>query len=256
MTTIETLGFIGVGDLAEYTIMGLRRGGYSGRILLSPRNRDMSEKLAAEWQCEIMQSNQDVVNNCQYFFLSTRPANCLEALAELELTSSHSLISVVAGVTIDSLRRVSSDAIDIVRAMPVNCAKAMASPTLVYPANPEINQLFDYCGNAVVANNENAFSEGNVLACVYTWYFALFEELVKASTSESLSKEMATELILGMAKGAANLALQEKEHSPGEIAEAIATDGTFSRLGLDILEQNKAFEPWRKACEELQSRLS
>lgn len=253
---MDTLGFIGVGDLAEYTIMGLRRGGYTGRILLSPRNRDMSAKLASDWQCEVMDSNQAVINNCQCFILSTRPANCLEALAGLELTSSHLLISVVAGVTIDSLRDVSGDTIEIVRAMPVNCAKAIASPTLVYPTHSVVNQLFDYCGNAVVADNEDAFNQGSVIACVYTWYFALFGELIKACTSESLSKEIATELVLGMAKGAARLSLQEKQLAPDEIAEAIATDGTFSKLGLDLLKQDKAFEPWRKACEELQSRLS
>lgn len=253
---METLGFIGVGDLAEYTITGLRRGGFNGRILLSPRNQAMSQKLAAEWQCEVMESNQAVVDNCKHFILSTRPENCLDALACLELTSDHLLISVVAGVTIEALREVAGSDIEIVRAMPVNCARATASPTLVYPSSSVVNQLFDFCGNAVVAEDESAFNEGSVLACVYTWYFALFGELIKACTSEALSKEKATELVLGMASGAARLSLQEKQPDPSEIAEIIATEGTFSKLGLDILKQDKAFEPWRKACEELQSRLS
>lgn len=253
---MDALGFIGVGDLAEYTVIGLRRGGYKGRILLCPRNRTMSSRLACDWQCEVMDSNQSVIDNCQHFILSTRPANCLETLSVLNLTSNHLLISVVAGVTIDSLREVVGNEIHIVRAMPVNCAKATASPTLIFPGNPVVNQLFDYCGNAVVADNEDAFNEGSVVACVYTWYFALFGELVKSCTSESLSREMATELVLGMAKGAAELSLQEKEPGPDAIAEAIATDGTFSKLGLDILKQDGAFEPWRKACEALQSRLS
>ena len=37
---MKRFGFIGVGELALYTIRGLRRGGYRETILLSPRNRD------------------------------------------------------------------------------------------------------------------------------------------------------------------------------------------------------------------------
>ncbi|MCP4432388.1 MAG: NAD(P)-binding domain-containing protein [Gammaproteobacteria bacterium] len=256
MTTPQTLGFIGVGDLAEYTITGLRRGGYQGRILLSPRNRTMSAKLASDWQCEVMQSNQDVVNNCDYFFLSTRPADCLDALRVLEISSDKHIISVVAGITISQLHEVIGDQINIVRTMPVTCAKAMASPTLVYPSSPAVNQLFDYCGNAIVADDEEAFNQGSVVACVYSWYFALFNELIDACSNQSLSKQMSSELVLGMARGAASLAIQDKGNSPGEIAEAIATEGTFSKLGLDILKQEAAFEPWLKACNELKSRLN
>ncbi len=253
---MDTLGFIGVGDLAEYTIMGLRSGGYKGRILLSPRNQAMSAKLASDWQCDVMDSNQAVVDNCHCFILSTRPVDCLEALVGLKLKPGQLLISVVAGVTIDSLREAGGDAIEIFRAMPVSCAKAVASPTLVYPNNSLVTQLFDYCGNSVVASNEDAFNQGSVLACVYTWYFALFGELITACTSESLSHEMATELVLGMAKGAAELSLQDKQLGPDEIALAIATDGTFSRLGLDLLNDQQAFKPWQQACQLLNEKFN
>ena len=252
---VDTLGFIGVGDLAEYTITGLRRGGYQGRILLSPRNRNMSQRLATEWQCEVNESNQAVVDGCQNVVLSTRPADCLDALAELRFNSQHVLISVVAGVDISQLREVVGD-IEIVRAMPVNCAKANASPTLIYPNNAVVSTLFDYCGTSITADSESAFSQGSILACVYTWYFELFQALIDTTSGETLPRDMASKLVLGMARGAASLALQPDQKSPGEIANAIATDGTFSRLGLDILQENEAYEPWRKACDELAKRMA
>lgn len=255
MAAMETLGFIGVGDLAEYTITGLRRGGFEGEILLSPRNAAMSAQLAADWQCTVMPDNQEVIDNCEYFCLSVRPADCLQALGDLNISPDHQMISVVAGVTISQLREVVGDQIKIVRAMPVTCAKALASPTLVYPSHPAVNQLFDFCGNAIVADNEDAFNQGSIIACVYTWYFELFNELINACSSSSLSKEMSSELVLGMARGAASLAIQDKNNDPRQIAEAIATEGTFSKLGLDILKQEAAFEPWVKACNELKSRL-
>lgn len=256
MATPDTIGFIGVGDLAEYTIIGLRKGGYQGRILLSPRNQTMSAKLASEWHCEVMQDNQAVIDNCAYFFLSTRPADCIEALAGISLHAKHQLISVVAGVTIAQLRETAGEQVQIARAMPVNCAKALASPTLVYPADRTTVELFNICGKSVIADNEEAFNQGSIIACVYTWYFALFEELITACSSGKLPRQLASELIMGMAGGAAGLATQDKDHTPGEIAELIATDGTFSKLGLDMLKEQAAFEPWIKACNELKSRLS
>lgn len=255
MGQIDVVGFIGVGDLAEYTITGLRRGGYRGRILLSPRNRIMSEKLAEDRQCEVMRNNQQVIDNCDYFFLSTRPAQCLEVLAGLTLRDNHQLISVVAGITIDQLRETAGERINIVRAMPVNCARATASPTLVYPSDTAVEQLFDYCGKSIVADNEEAFNHGSIIACVYTWYFALFEELISACSSDKLSRHSASELILGMAEGAARIAIEDRERTPGEIASYIATEGTYSKIGLDLLKQESAFEPWIKACEELKLRM-
>ena len=255
MNNPQTIGFIGVGALAEYTIKGIRHGGFAGRILLSPRNREMSEQLAKDYKCEVMTNNQAVADGCQQLILSTRPADCLDALGALRLKSDHLLISVVAGVALAKLREVVGGDIDIVRAMPVNCAPAGASPTLVYPHHAAVNTLFDYCGNSINAEDEAAFDQGSILACVYTWYFELFQQIIEATRGESLSNALATELVLGMAKGAASLALQDKEHSPGEIATAIATEGTFSKLGLDILKDNEAFEPWRLACEALAKRM-
>ncbi len=81
---MKTIGFIGVGELALYTIKGVRRGGYQDPILLSPRNQEKAEYLAAHHHCKVMQDNQSVVNNSDYIVIATRPAHCLETLANLE----------------------------------------------------------------------------------------------------------------------------------------------------------------------------
>ena len=252
---MTTVGFIGVGDLANYTIKGLRLGGYQNRILLSPRNQGKSNLLAKECHCEVMVDNQAVVDASNIIFISTRPEHCLETLAEITLTSQHTLISVVAGVSIDSLRSIVNPDIPIIRAMPVNCAEAGASPTLIYPDHDVVKSLFEYCGTAIAVEEESAFENGSVLACVYTWYFELFEELIQATTSASLPRKVATDLVLGMAKGAASLATLDDKKTPGDIADFIATEGTFSKLGLDLLKTRNAFQPWREACQLLNDKL-
>ena len=129
-------------------------------------------------------------------------------------------------------------------------------PTLIYPDNAFVGEFFNYCGNTIPVESEDYFTQGSVLACVYCWFFSLFETLIQATRGPELPTPLSAELVMGMARGAAELALSKSECSPGEIAAAIATDGTFSKLGLDLLHQQSAFEPWQQACELLQQRLA
>jgi pyrroline-5-carboxylate reductase len=253
---MKTIGFIGVGELALYTIRGVRLGGYEGRILLSPRNRENARLLASQHGCEVQEDNQSVIDLCDCVVIATRPADCLQTLSSLEFKPGQLLISVVAGIEVEQLREVLPGDLKIVRAMPVSSAEAGSSPTLIYPDNALVQEFFDFCGNTIAVDNEAWFTQGSVLACVYCWFFSLYEELIQATTGPDLPAALSAELVMGMAKGAAEQALAKTEISPGNIAESIATEGTFSKLGLDLLQQKSAFEPWGEACELLQKQLA
>jgi len=196
-----------------------------------------------------------VVDACEIVVLSTRPADCLDALNQLHLREDQNLVSVAAGVGIDALRAAATPGARITRAMPVNSAEVGASPTVIFPATPEVLELFSYCGKSIPVPNESAFEQASVQACAYSWYFELFEQLIACTKSKDLPPETAKQLVLGFAEGAVRLAQQDIARSPGDIAETIATPGTFSRLGLDQLKQNRAFDAWRQACQLLRERL-
>jgi pyrroline-5-carboxylate reductase len=253
---LNTIGFIGVGELALYTIRGLRAGAYNGRILLSPRNRDKAYQLQRDFDCRIQPDNQAVVDNSDFIVIATRPVDCLDTLAALRFDTSQVLVSVVAGIEIEQLRTVVPDELNIVRAMPVSSAEASASPTLIYPDHEFVRKLFNHCGNAIAVDDEAVFTQGTILACVYSWFFALYETLVQATEGPELPRQLSRELVMGMAAGAAQLALAREDMTPGEIAESIATEGTFSKLGLDLLKNRNAFEPWHDACKLLEQKLA
>jgi len=223
---------------------------------LSPRNRDKADRLQQQFDCAVQPDNQAVVSNSDFVVIATRPAHCLDTLAELEFDSDQVLISVVAGIEIEQLRTVVPANLEIVRAMPVSSAAASASPTLIYPDHDFVRDLFDHCGNAIALDSEAYFTQGSILACVYCWFFSLYQTLIEATEGPNLPTGLSAELVMGMAKGAAELALAKRAQSPGEIATAIATEGTFSKLGLDLLAERQAFEPWREACKLLEQKLS
>ena len=253
---MTTIGFIGVGDLAVYTVKGLRGGDYAGRILLSPRNNLKSSLLQREYGCEVQSDNQAVVAGADYVFIATRPDDCLDTLAPLEFRAGQVLVSVVAGVDTATLRRALPAELEIVRAMPVSSAEAGASPTLVYPDHDFVRELFVHSGNAIAVDNEEYFNQGSILACVYSWFFELYGELIRATQGPKLPAALSAQLVTGMAQGAARLALAKPDTPPAEIAAGIATEGTYSKLGLDLLQQRHAFGPWREACKLLEARLA
>ncbi len=178
---MKIIGFIGVGELALYTIRGVRRGGYRGPVLLSPRNRDKAAMLAEQYDCAVQVDNQSVVDNSECVVIATRPADCMATLAALNFKPGQLLLSVVAGVEIEQLLSVLPDGIEVIRAMPVSSAEAGASPTLIYPDNEFVRAFFDHCGNSIPVDNEAYFTQGSVLACVYCWFFTLFDNLTTGS---------------------------------------------------------------------------
>lgn len=253
---MTAIGFIGVGDLAVYTIKGLRGGNYAGRILLSPRNSRKASMLEREYGCEVQSGNQAVVDGADCIFIATRPADCLGTLTPLEFRAGQALVSVVAGVDTATLREAVPADLEIVRAMPVSSAEAGASPTLIFPNQEFVHALFDHCGGTIAVDDEEYFNQGSILACVYSWFFELYGELIQATRGPKLPAALSAELVMGMAKGAAQLALAKPDTSPEDIAAGIATEGTYSKLGLDLLRQQRAFAPWRDACKLLEKRLA
>ena len=80
--------------------------------------------------------------------------------------------------------------------------------------------------------------------------------MIEANQSDALPRDLTAKLVMGMAKGAAQLALEQGSGKPAIIAEHIASEGTYSKLGLDLLKQQQAFAPWQEASELLLHKLA
>lgn len=252
---MTTLGIIGVGHLAEYTVRGLRRGGWDDPIVLGPRNPERAARLAADCGCIVAPDSVHVVREAEIVMLATRPDAAPGALAGLPLTSGQVLLSVVAGLPLAELARLAPAAGTIVRAMPVTAAEVCASPTVLYPAHPRVEALFGHCGSAVVLGSEAEFGVATALACAYGWFFPLYAVLARGATAAGLAPETARRLTAGMAAGAAAIVLEDVAADPDDIAATIATPGTFTRTGLELLERAGALGEWERALREVAQRL-
>ncbi|ANG62234.1 hypothetical protein A8C75_06840 [Marinobacterium aestuarii] len=93
----QTLGIIGAGHLASYTVAGLRNGGDNRRIVVSPRNRELSARLGRDYGCEVVASNQAVIDTADWILLAVRPEFLNPVLAECRFRGDQLVISCIAG---------------------------------------------------------------------------------------------------------------------------------------------------------------
>lgn len=248
------LGILGVGHLASYVVAGLRNAGDQREILLSPRGQSRQQALVQSYGCTATSSNQQVVDNADLVLLSVRPEHLPNLLDSLEFLPGQLLISCVAGVGMEQLQSLLPSQV-IVRTMPLACAEVGQGAVPLYPANEPAAQLLGQLGTLVEMNSEAEFELATVAACMNGWMYNYFDQLTRWYQVRGLEPQKARNLVLAAISGAAALASAKPQESLSAISDSIATDGTYTKLGLDILHERRALEPWIDACAAVESAL-
>ncbi len=249
------IGFIGVGHLAGYLVEGLRRGGFEGRILLSPRNAERAAALAARFDATVARINQEVADHAETLFLTVRPTQATPVLHELNLTAEHELISCCAGVKRAALAVVAAPA-QVVRAMPISCAALCESPTPLFPDGTRARAVLERLGTVIAVPDEAAFETASVSAALYGWFVALFGWMADANKSAGLSDAVARERVLRTARGAASVGLADPQRELSDILQSLATPGGITAQGMDVLTEAKVRDAWTHAFAAVHQRLT
>jgi pyrroline-5-carboxylate reductase len=251
----QSLGFIGVGHLASYVIAGLRSAGIDNPIILSPRGAQQSQRLSDQYQCSIAADNQAVVDQSDVVFLAVRPDD-LSAVAEnLTFTSRHLLVSCLAGVSLDQLYERFAPA-GVVRTLPLATAEFHEGVVPLYPAHTKARTLLSALGKVVTYDTEAAFELSSVAACMNGWLYAWMGQMSDWFTEQGMDADEARDLIVHTVRGATGLAIGKPEQSLLGITDSIATDGTYTKLGLDALTANGGLKGWEDALACVHKKLS
>lgn len=249
-----SLGIIGVGQLADYCLAGMRRGGDQRRVVLSPHNRANAQALAEKYGCEIADSNQATVEQADVVLLSTRPENTPQALSDLTLHADQLLISVVAGVPLDVLVPLAAPA-TVVRSLPVCSAEVGIGGMPLYPDSSKARALLGTLGEIVAMDDEISFDKIAVIGCAIGWFFQLFAELQDWMVSTGIPLEQARAMALHSAHGASGLALAKPQMGLSELANTIARPGTYTLAGMQVLRERGGLRAMHAACDEVQRRF-
>ncbi|KXV16802.1 hypothetical protein CR51_00495 [Caballeronia megalochromosomata] len=249
------LGVLGVGDLTEKMIRGLHRSGSDTTFLLSPRSRARAESLAQDIGCELMRDNQAVADAADVILVGVRPAQLGELAQEIVLKPGVPLISVVSGVPVSDLQRMFG-AREYTRAMLSLASEINRSTVAVYPASSAAAQLLAVLGNPVLLATEREFELATVGACMNGWFYFLLHDLQQWFVQKGFAPDDARQLVLSSVEDCVAYARYKSPSGMGEIGSSIATPGTYTAQGLDVLDKLGGNAAWKAACEHVFDQLN
>lgn len=155
------------------------------------------------------------------------------------------VLSVLAGVQLDVLRQRFPKAGAVVRVMPnLACALgkspiALAEEGLDEDARGALFAFMQYLGTPAWVG-EDRFDLVTALAgSGPAFVYRFIDSLGAAAVRLGLPEDQARDLAIAMTEGAASLAAAS-EHSPGRLADMVASPGGVTRKGMDVLDDGEA----------------
>lgn len=160
-----------------------------------------------------------------------------------DVTSGASVISVLAGPELGTLRAHFPAARHCVRLMP-NLACALGKSPLPVIADGDADrgyfaELLDALGTAEWLADENQFDLLTALTgCGPGFVYRWIDAMAQGASRLGLDPAQAERLAVATVDGAASLAAAS-EHAPGELARRVASPGGMTQAGLNRLDQNE-----------------
>jgi pyrroline-5-carboxylate reductase len=200
------LGFVGTGVITEAIVTGLLRvGAPFEHIALSNRNAEKAAQLAAQdKRISVCETNQAVLDQSDVVCLAVVPQIAHDVIAELKFQPSHRVISFVAGIKVDELRRMMPQVDHLVRAIPLPAVADALGATTLYPQDSVANDLFSKIGVAVEVENEHQFDCISAATATMASFYAVLESQAQWLVKEGLAYDKARAFLSGYSQGLAH----------------------------------------------------
>ena len=241
---MAVIGFIGAGNMAE-AIMGgiLGKGLYaSSDVIIYDARPERMEEMHGRYGVETAGGAEELVEKSEVVILAVKPDGIGPVLEQVrEPLAERLIISIAAGVPIDSIQAVAGQQSRVVRIMPNTPALVLEGVSALCPSpscSPEdINrsEIFSAIGicrqvEERLMNAVTALSGSGPAFC-----FLLLEALADGGVRAGLPRELALELAGATLRGAAAMVLKTGRH-PGELKDMVASPGGTTIEGLGVLE--------------------
>ncbi len=154
------------------------------------------------------------------------------------------ILSVLAGVEVETLRRHFPAAAACIRVMPNLSAKLGKSPIalvgdgLEEAGRNEVTQFFEHLGTPEWLQGEEHFDLVTALAGSGPGFvYRFIDALAKGAAELGLPRDQAVRLAVATVGGASPLAAAT-EHSPSHLARRVASPGGVTQVGLDVMDKD------------------
>ena len=202
------IGFIGTGTIAASVITGIFKSKISfKKIYISKRNNKNSQKIKKKYKkVLIAENNQEIVDRCNWVFLSVTPTVGNKIIKELKFKSSQTIVSFISTITLSQLKQAIKVNAKIVRAIPLPPISLKKGPVPICPPNLKVKKFFNQLGTTVEIKNEkssiNFWSTSGMMAPFYQLLSTMTDWLVKKGVKRNNAQKYITSLFLALSEDA------------------------------------------------------
>ncbi|WOG28501.1 pyrroline-5-carboxylate reductase [Endozoicomonas sp. 8E] len=246
--TNKTIAFIGAGNMATSIMGGLIEHGWpKDRIFASCQTQESARKCSDQLGIHTSTSNLEAAEKAEIVVLAVKPQKMRAVLTELApvlQAQKPFIISVAAGIRLDSLDVWSGGGLPIVRSMPNTPSLLHCGATGLF-ANPRVtdelkaiaNEIFSPIGILHWLDKEEQVDTITALSgSGPAYFFLMMEAMAEAGVRLGLDHETAERFSLQTALGAANMAVQS-DVDAAELRRRVTSPGGTTERALKTFRQ-------------------
>lgn len=241
------VGFIGGGNMARSLVGGLLTSGYPAHnVFVSDPSPSARQQLAALGPLTLTEDNDKVVEQADVLVLAVKPQAMravLEPLAPKLQRRKPLLISIAAGLSTQALRNWAGP-LPLVRCMPNTPALIGAGMSVLYATDDVDEEGRAHASGILATAGAVSWIEDEASMDAVTgvsgsgpaYFFHLMECMIEAGEAQGLTAELARQLVLQTALGAARMAQQSAE-APGVLRQQVTSPGGTTAAALEVFAQ-------------------
>ena len=241
------LAIIGCGAMGSAFARGVIAAGVCqpGEITIADADAALLEQVTTDLGAAAAPDNATAVTGAEIVLLAVKPPQINDVLGQIAgvISPGQLIVSIAAGVRLETMESCLPDGVPIIRAMPntpcrvragavgFSCSDAVTqrqadAATSIFDAVGISFQLPEHLLNAVTGLS------GSGPAYVYLMIEALSDAGVRVGLPRNVALDLASQTVLG----AARMVIDEHEH-PARLKDQVTSPGGTTIAGLDALER-------------------
>lgn len=245
---IQTIGFIGLGNMAKAIIGGILKNELvkPENIIGSSATQETMQAAADRFGICTERSNKEVARKADLLVLAVKPGVLPVVIEEIrDVVDDRKLVlSVAAGKTTKWLSAQFEHPVKIIRCMPntpalvqEGCSAVCRSSAVSEEELNEVLQIVSSFGLAEVVNESLMDTVGAVSGASPAYAFMFMEALADAGVKGGMPRKQAYRFAAQTLLGSAKLLLETGKH-PGELKDMVCSPGGTTIEGLEALEKD------------------
>jgi pyrroline-5-carboxylate reductase len=251
------IGFIGTGKIASSVITGICNSTiFYNKILISPRNKIIAKNLKKKFKNIIIaKDNQEIVDNCNWVFLSITPSVGQKIIKELKFKYNQTIISFISTITLTQLKKAIKVKAKIIRAIPLPPISLKKGPVPICPPNKKVKEFFNKIGTTVEIKNEklsiNFWSISGMMASFYELLRVMTDWLVKRGVKRNDAQKYITSLFLALSEDAVFNSKKDLKY----LVKESQTPNGLNEQGVKELTKAGFYKSLEKTLNSIHKRL-